>query len=56
MSISVQGHQIISSPDRVVSTQSHVSATPNIRETVSKTAMNFAPAYEKRNSIFNQTL
>ena len=46
----------MASPDRVVSTPSHVAATPNIRDTLSKTAMHFAPVYEKRNSVFNQTL
>jgi hypothetical protein len=46
----------MASPDREVSRSSQVAVTPKPRENVSKTAMNFAPVYEKRNSMFNQTL
>jgi hypothetical protein len=56
MSISVQGHQFMASPERVVSTPSQIGAATNFRDQVSKTAMHFAPVYEKRNSVFNQTL
>lgn len=47
----------MASPDRVVTTAMQVPATPSIREALSKTAMNFAPIYEKtKNNVFNQTM
>ena len=43
----------MASPERVVSTPSQIGAAKNFRDQVSKTAMHFAPVYEKRNSVFN---
>ena len=55
MSITAQGHQTSASPDRIISTPMiNVSATPNTREVLSKTSMNFAPVYEKaKSNVFN---